>query len=97
MKVFSGFMFLFALSMFANAISNRWAFVPTETGTKWVILDIVIGLLFAALSYFTWAAATRRELLRDMELYEMERLERERIATLSAGQESATRSPADGS
>lgn len=87
MKFFSGLMFLLALGMFANAISNRWAFEPTETGTKWVILDVVIGLLFAALSYFAYVSATRAEMIRSMGIAAIERQARQRAEELNTTQE----------
>jgi hypothetical protein len=77
-KTFSGFMFLFALGMLANAFSNRWAFDPVKTGTTWVALDVLIAFVLAAVSYFAYVASERAELARSIGMHrlEMEHLER---------------------
>ncbi|MGB1582464.1 MAG: hypothetical protein ACPHCI_01610 [Solirubrobacterales bacterium] len=96
MKAFSGFMALFALSMLANAALGRWAFVPTETGTKWVILDIVIAILFAAVSYFAYVSAERAEFMRSIGTQEILRSEEERRSRLEETTEPTPEDRLDG-
>lgn len=82
-------MFLFALGMLANAVSNRWAFDLAKTGTTWVVLDLLIAFVLAAVSYFAYVASERAELARSIGMHrlEMEHLERLRATREAAAED----------
>jgi hypothetical protein len=69
-KFASGIAALFALSMFANAISGDWAFDRSMSGTKWVVLDVAIGAAFVFVSYALWCVAAGREAMAALEAWE---------------------------
>jgi hypothetical protein len=69
-KFASGIAGLFALSMFANAISGDWAFDRSMSGTEWIVLDVVIGVVLAFASYAFWRVAARREDVAALETWE---------------------------
>lgn len=61
-KGLSGFLFLLAISMVANALTGKWAFDRTQEGGKWVALDLLIAAGFLLGSIVLWNVAKRREL-----------------------------------
>jgi hypothetical protein len=73
-RFLSGISFLLAISMFLNAIDGVWAFDRVSTGTKWVVLDVVIGLGLLLFSYFAYRIARRtRAYVREQGLTPEER------------------------
>jgi hypothetical protein len=72
-KFLSGISFLFAISMFLNAIDGVWAFDRVSTGTKWIVLDVLIGLILLLLSYFAYRIARTQAYVRQQELTPDER------------------------
>jgi uncharacterized membrane protein YqhA len=73
MKLIPGLLALFALSMFLNAIDGAWAFDRSITGTKWVVLDILLGLVFVFASYVIWRVTTIRQAMAEFEESEQQR------------------------
>lgn len=72
MRFASGLLFLFAVSMFFNAIDGKWAFDRTMSDTKWVVLDVVIALVFLVVSFALWRVAMIRDAMAACEGQELD-------------------------
>lgn len=64
MKGLAGFLLLLAIGMALNAFDGKWAFDRTQSGGKWVALDLLIAGGFLLGAIVCWNAARRRELNR---------------------------------
>jgi len=67
-KSAAGFSFVFAIAMVLNAIQGKWAFVRSETGGKWVVLDLVIAVVLVVVAWMLWRSAKRNALREQLAL-----------------------------